>query len=105
MCDSWLRSGHGKRLASTDVELRAMPRTGNRVVVQLAFGQWPAVMCADIVESKELAVNLEKRHEAIINLDQHFAGIRQVGNAGDTDKVSHILGSMQWQIAKCKLQI
>jgi hypothetical protein len=44
---------------------------------------------ADVIERKELAGDFEQGHQAIVDLDEHFARIGKVGHFGDTYEVWH----------------
>ena len=81
--------GHRQRLAGADVELRPVPRAGDRVIVERAFGERPAVVRADVVDAEELAADAEQHDDPIVDLEQHLAGIGEVGRFGNADEVGH----------------
>lgn len=45
-----LRGGHGEHLARADIEARAMARTLDLEVVQLAFGERTVIVRADVLD-------------------------------------------------------
>ena len=62
---------HGKcardNLTRCHVELVAMPRTSDHRSVDPSFSQWPAAMCADIVQGVEDTVDVEKSNRSPAN--------------------------------------
>ena len=79
--------GHGQRAAVADVELGAVPRAGDRVVVQLPFAQRAAVVRADIVEREYVLTHAQEHDYPVVDFDQFPAGIGQIVEFGYANEV------------------
>ena len=81
--------GHTKHFTVVDIEMRSMAPADNLAILQMAITDWPPIMCADIVETKELSVHVKENDHPIIARDDEFSGICNLGYAGDGNKISH----------------
>ena len=77
-------------LAGAHVVFPHVPGAGNDVTLEHSFAEWPALMKAGIVESKELAIHVEQGDGFAIHFHS-LAGSRwKFCDAGDLDDFSHL---------------
>jgi hypothetical protein len=69
-----------QHVAGANVELRAVPRTGHLVALDLAFGERPFLVTAQIVERKELAIDVEQ--DDLFALEHHEMGMARCDLTG-----------------------
>jgi hypothetical protein len=78
-------------LASSHIELPAMPRAGDDAAGHFALRERPALMWTDAIECVECAFDVEKSDDALPNHDLLAGSRRAVGNVGDLNPLTHAI--------------
>src|SRR5262249_60158090 len=82
-------------LAGADVKFRAMPRTRHFVTFDLALGKGSFLVRAEIVERKELAVDIEQDDLFALQHHQVRMARRDLARARRLDEFAHELVLLQ----------
>jgi hypothetical protein len=87
-----LGGGHREGGARSDIELGPMPWTGDRALlwVERPFAKWAAVVSADIIQGVEMSGRVNQHDKPVLDLNQHFAGVRNLGQLRDWNEIAHI---------------
>ena len=72
---------HRDGRAGADIELRPVPRTGDRLPrrIDRPFAERPAVVRANVVERVKMPGRMNEHHEPLADLDQQAAGVGYLG--------------------------
>ena len=93
MGQSVFRGGHRERRAIANIELCAVPRTGNRMVVEMAIGEGSAVVRANVIQAIELTAHFHQHDDRIVHLQQLLARVRHIRSFHHPNKIGHIYHS------------
>src|SRR5262249_54733390 len=83
------RRRHRQGPAGAGVEVGSRPASGDRMVVEAAFRERAAIVRADVVDAKKLAIDAKEHDDSILDLQQRLAGVGKVGRFRDADKIRH----------------
>src|SRR5437588_9004834 len=75
--------------AGLDVVAIAMPRTDHHVLFDLTFTQRPARMLAHVIESIDLAFEIEVRHFYVLDLQDIRGTRRNIRKVRHLDEIGH----------------
>ena len=86
-----LSSRHAGHTAAADVEFGPVAWTGDLKTLKTPVAERAPVVGADIVNAKVAVANLEQNHQPVVNFDQQFSAVSDLGLLGSIKELTHLI--------------